>query len=475
MSNKEQPKKSSREIVFKVLRQIAYTKLFKKYSSGNFSYDKISINNLVFNETCLVAARFKDFLIYDDNTEFLRRFYLSKDCNQRLKKILIFYETYSKIFPNYLVLKENKYLYRNIRKKQKMIDAINEIKREEKENKKKLKEKGGMSGKKNVENNELFTRKIKEEIKTFQKNISFINYKNSFDTNKDVEDTLIMNQNSISISILNWKQYEKNSNLDKMENENEKIWGTKIDSFVTNQTNSSISGIVKVLNDNKIYTNELANLFLENNIKENKNKTSPIKKQNTKNSQKNNKKANETVKSKGIINKNLISKEITSQNLKNNNDKKKINGKNNLYKYAKTSSNVTNSSSIISKRIKNQIKSSSVTKNKLNKENKENDKKIVSNINTISSNTNIHQNTLPKLEKLELKKHFFKTNNNFNTKSSLSKNKNKKNKENLSKNKNNADKKEKILVSNSNENIIKKNSKSKHMSQDLDSNTQKII
>lgn len=161
-----------------------------------------------------------------------------------------------------------------------------------------------------------------------------------------------MNQNSISISILNWKQYEKNSNLDKMENENEKIWGTKIDSFVTNQTNSSISGIVKVLNDNKIYTNELANLFLENNIKENKNKTSPIKKQNTKNSQKNNKKANETVKSKGIINKNLISKEITSQNLKNNNDKKKINGKNNLYKYAKTSSNVTNSSSIISKRIK---------------------------------------------------------------------------------------------------------------------------
>jgi len=281
MSNKEQPKQSSRENVFKVLRQIAYTKLFKKYSSGNFSYDKISINNLVFNETCLVVARFKDFLIYDDNTEFLRRFYLSKDCDQRLKKILIFYETYSKIFPNYLVLKENKYLYRNIRKKQKMIDAINEIKREEKENKKKLKEKGGMNGKKNVENNELFTRKIKEEIKTFQKNISFKNYKNSFDTNKDVEDTILMNQNSISISILNWKQYEKQSNINKMENENENIWGTKIDSFVTNQTNGSISGIVNVLNDNKIYTKELANLFLENNITENKN--SSMKKENTKN------------------------------------------------------------------------------------------------------------------------------------------------------------------------------------------------
>ena len=49
-----------------------------------------------------------------------------------------------------------------------MIDAINEIKREESENKKKLKEK---SAKKNKEHNELFSRKIKDEIKTFQKNI----------------------------------------------------------------------------------------------------------------------------------------------------------------------------------------------------------------------------------------------------------------------------------------------------------------
>ena len=238
-----------------------------------------------------------------------------------------------------------------------MIDAINEIKREEKENKKKLKEKGGMNGKKNVENNELFTRKIKEEIKTFQKNISFKNYKNSFDTNKDVEDTILLNQNSISISILNWKQYEK-SNLDKMENENENIWGTKIDSFVTNQTNRSISGILNVLNDNKIYTNELANIFLENNIKENKNKSSSMKKQNTKNLEKNNKKPNETGKNNTTISKKLNTKEMTSQNVKNNNDK------NNLYKYAKTSSNATNSSSILSKRIKKQIKSSSITKKK---------------------------------------------------------------------------------------------------------------
>jgi hypothetical protein len=195
------PKKSSKEIIFTVLRQISYTKLFKKYTSGNFSFSKISINHLIFSATCQIVARFKDFLIYDDNTEFIHRFYPREDANPRLKKIFLFYETYSKIFPNYLVLKENKYLYRNIRKKQKMINAINAIRKEEKENKKKL---GVLDSEKNIENNknQLFTRKIKDEIKIFQKNLSGKLYKNSLDSDNNKEDdTLVINPNSISISI----------------------------------------------------------------------------------------------------------------------------------------------------------------------------------------------------------------------------------------------------------------------------------
>ena len=132
-------KKNSQDTIFKVLRQISYTKLFKKYSSGNYSYNKISINNLLFKENCLIVARFKDFLILDDNTEFFRRYYPDADIKPKLMKILNFYEKYSKVFPNYLILKENEYLYRNIRRKQKMIDAVNEIKMEEKENRRKLK------------------------------------------------------------------------------------------------------------------------------------------------------------------------------------------------------------------------------------------------------------------------------------------------------------------------------------------------
>ena len=136
LNNQKKPKKSTEEILFTVFRQISYTNLFKKYTSGKYSFQKISINHLIFNEDCQIVARFKDFLIFDDNTEFIRRFYPIKEANPRLKKILTFYEKYSKVFPNYLVLKENKYLYRNLHKKQKMINAINELKKEEKENKK---------------------------------------------------------------------------------------------------------------------------------------------------------------------------------------------------------------------------------------------------------------------------------------------------------------------------------------------------
>ena len=110
-----------------------------KYLGFEYSYSSLSLNNLMFNERCRIVARFKDFLILDDMTEFLRRFYLKKELKRRLIKIFNFYERYSKIFPNYMILPESKYLYRNIRRKQKMIDAFNQIKKEEEENRNSLK------------------------------------------------------------------------------------------------------------------------------------------------------------------------------------------------------------------------------------------------------------------------------------------------------------------------------------------------
>ena len=93
--------------------------LSSKYSKFEYSYSLFCTNNLIFNEKCRIVARFKDYLVLDDSTEFLRRFYLRKELLQRLKKIFNFYESYCKIFPNYMILPESQFLYRNIRKKQK--------------------------------------------------------------------------------------------------------------------------------------------------------------------------------------------------------------------------------------------------------------------------------------------------------------------------------------------------------------------
>ena len=449
-------KKSSQEIIFKILRQVAYTKLFKKYSSGKFSFSKISINHLLCTDNCQIVARFKEFLIIDDNTEFIRRFYQRKESFPRLKKILIFYETYSKIFPNYLVLKENKYLYRNIRKKQKMINAINEIKREEKENKKKL-------GIKN-EKNELFTKKIKDEIKYFQKKLTGKLYKNSFDRdNQNDEDTLLINPNSISISILNWKEFEK-ENFGKLK-EKDNIDNINIDSFITNKTEESISKILSILNDNKIYIKDLPNIFKENKII---NVYSNKKKQNNK------------------INK------ITNNNL----NKKAKMTTNIINKYGKNSANATTSSTIASKRIQkkeifsaiNKVKDDDNKKNniKINIRNKDIQKKLMLKTNTINNINNnkkstIYQQMSPQIKVLKFKKHFFNSNNNIkNSKTHSNKNKEKKINKKLPYN-TNTEKKEVQTFSNNFENIKKHYLKNNPESQNLDTqirtknNSKKII
>lgn len=82
------------------------------------------INDIIYNEKAHIVAVFKDYLIYDDTSEFLKRFYKVQESKSRLMKIFEFYDSYSKIFPNYTVMTEAKYIYKNIQKKQKMIDHL---------------------------------------------------------------------------------------------------------------------------------------------------------------------------------------------------------------------------------------------------------------------------------------------------------------------------------------------------------------
>ena len=99
-------------------------------------YNKIIMDNIIFNEKSHIVSIFKDFLIIYDNNDFLKRYYTKSEIDIRLPRYFEYYESYSKIFPNYTSIPEGKYFYINIQKKQRMIDLQENIENEKSREKK---------------------------------------------------------------------------------------------------------------------------------------------------------------------------------------------------------------------------------------------------------------------------------------------------------------------------------------------------
>ena len=111
IKNKSRSKSRSNETFCPLFNFNNFLKL--KYSSDPYTYSYQCIKNLIFNEKCRIVSRFKDFLVLDDGVEFLNKFYNKNEQKKRLNKILEFYHKYSKVFPNYMILPENEYIYKN--------------------------------------------------------------------------------------------------------------------------------------------------------------------------------------------------------------------------------------------------------------------------------------------------------------------------------------------------------------------------
>ena len=104
---------------------------------ANIDYNVLIIENLMCNGRCHLVAVFKNYLIEDDKSEYLRRFYKKKEASPRLKKLFAYHEETSVIFPNYVPLAESKYLYNNVIKKQRVIDEQQSLDKIRKDNKSK--------------------------------------------------------------------------------------------------------------------------------------------------------------------------------------------------------------------------------------------------------------------------------------------------------------------------------------------------
>ena len=125
----EDDKKNKNNYIYlEKLEKRARNKLIRRYDKPIWYHDVKMINDILYNEKSHYVEMFKEYLLYEDYNEFLKQYYSDIFLKNKLEKILIFYEKYSKIFPNYTVIRESKYLYKNIKRKQKMINQMNENK-----------------------------------------------------------------------------------------------------------------------------------------------------------------------------------------------------------------------------------------------------------------------------------------------------------------------------------------------------------
>ena len=328
-----------------------------KYNSFENSYSLICINNLIYTENCHIVARFKDFLYYDDDTEFINKFFYKNELKKILKKVFNFYSKYCKVFPNYMILPENEFLYRNLRKKQKLIDQFNEIKKEEEENRKHL----NLKKNKNNENKYIiFGKKEQESIDKYKPSFTqstimmdYLNFYNSSSNEKsrlkisydlnDSKNTISLNYNNKEnmdlkdintseltlISITNLinksptkteKTSGKNQSSNKLSFTPHKS-KTKTEKFniVEDKSGNNLNDDIKKKYISYYQSKKDRNTKqLSNNIKVNhENNTNYNSNSNTNNKLNNNKKENLTVKKNNIVNNNIMMSANNSSQTKN--------------------------------------------------------------------------------------------------------------------------------------------------------------
>ena len=123
--------------LIKETKKLLSKKFFEKYQQD---YNKLMISNIMWNAKEHLVSVFKDFLIYDELSEFFVTFFPRDRAIKKLKELFSYYNESSFIFPTYTPLPESKYIYKNIIKKQRVIDEQENLE-ELKKKQDKLKEK----------------------------------------------------------------------------------------------------------------------------------------------------------------------------------------------------------------------------------------------------------------------------------------------------------------------------------------------
>ena len=254
-------------------------KLAKKYNRGAEYYRRKVISDIIENESTHLVALFKEFLIYEDYSEFLQGYFEQKEIKKFLPLIFGYYISSTVIFPNYVLLEEKKYLYKNIQKKQQIIN--NQQEQEELEKKKKNKEK---------------------EKEIIDGDYDNINFESDLTSKSDILTSHVLN------SILNQTNTSNNIKLFGINNNNNT--SEDLIKFIEKLNNEEKKVNLKKNKNNKNRNKHLISIYKGNNPKKENNKSIT----NTLNtiSTKNNTKGKEKEKS------NVDTKSFNDKNIKNN-------------------------------------------------------------------------------------------------------------------------------------------------------------
>jgi len=338
------------------IEKLIHRNFINKYKSMASHYNSFVANNIIFNDRSHIVSRFKEYLILDDKGEFLKRYYRKKESVARLQKYFKFYFLYSKVFPNYTSIDENKFIYNNIHQKQIMLDL-----QEEFENEKNLRnieieiEEGNIKDNKDVFSTEI----IHSLLNTTNKEVAEILFNIDKDDLAEEETKFKIGVNNILDKISNYQNKRKNSfnkkeffihlnsiNIRNNKNNRNKQMSLKtIKTNINNNNKENKENISKNINNNyfisKIIRNSIKKkISSKNKSKENKT-NSIIKKSSYKEIKSNNNSK------KKIINEQLLFKKYEKDLFKIK--KRFMNHKKNISQYMSTSIQSKNDFSLYKK------------------------------------------------------------------------------------------------------------------------------
>ena len=248
------------------LENRARFKMIKHHEKSLSFYNKKMINDILYNESTHYVEVFKEYLIYEDFNEFLKKYYSKSEIKNELLSTLTFYENNSKIYPNYTVIPESKYMYKNIKRKQKIIDQM----QEDNNNKSNFNEYSQIESFENMTNtvfnsrvmNSIYNKsntnrkdlKNNSSINTSGSITKFLDEVNNIEKNTNKK----LNNNNIKLKIRKLKISTINSNKKKASNDAQILKNLPIE-LITSKQNPSNNNIEYNKNSGDNNNNKLSN------------------------------------------------------------------------------------------------------------------------------------------------------------------------------------------------------------------------